>query len=66
MNVQRRTAYFYFILAGVGLVTAWYFNFMAIIGGDNFFGDWFTTNADMVLSCDLLITAFAAAPFMII
>ena len=66
MNVQRRTAYFYFILAGVGLVTAWYFNFMAIIGGDNFFGDWFTTNADMVLACDLLITAFAAAPFMII
>ena len=66
MNVQRRTAYFYFILAGVGLVTAWYFNFMAIIGGDNFFGDWFTTNADLVLACDLLITAFAAAPFMII
>ena len=66
MNVQRRTAYFYFILAGAGLLTAWYFNFMAIIGGENFFGDWFKTNADMVVACDLLITAFAAAPYMII
>jgi pimeloyl-ACP methyl ester carboxylesterase len=66
MNVQRRTAYFYFILAGAGLLTAWYFNFKAIIGGEDFFGDWFTSNADMVLACDLLITAFAAGPYMII
>lgn len=66
MNVQRRTAYFYFILAGAGLITAWYFNFMAIIGGEDFFGGWFKTNADLVVACDLLITALAAAPFMII
>ena len=66
MKSQRRTASFYFILAGAGLVTAWYFNFKAILGGEDFFGDWFRTNADMVVACDLLITAFAAAPFMII
>ena len=66
MNVQRRTAYFYFILAGAGLLTAWYFNFKAIVNQENFFGDWFTSNADMVVACDLLITAFAAGPYMII
>ena len=66
MNVQRRTAYFYFILAGAGLLTAWFFNFKAIVNQENFFGDWFTSNADMVVACDLLITAFAAGPYMII
>ncbi|MEY4491786.1 MAG: hypothetical protein RL085_197 [Actinomycetota bacterium] len=66
MNVQRRTAYFYFILAGAGLLTAWYFNFKAIVNQENFFGDWFTSNADLVVACDLLITAFAAGPYMII
>jgi pimeloyl-ACP methyl ester carboxylesterase len=66
MKSQRRNAVFYFILAGAGLVTAWYFNVKAVLDGEDFFHDWFTSNADLVVAFDLLITACAAAPFMII
>ncbi len=66
MKFQRRNALFYFILAGLGLATAWYFNVKAILDGENFFSYWFTSNADMVVACDLLITATAAAPYIII
>lgn len=66
MKFQRRNALFYFILAGAGLVTAWYFNVLAVIRHENFFESWFSNNADLVVACDLLITATAAAPFMII
>jgi len=59
-------AIFYFLVAGVGLVTAWYFNTIAILRGQDFFGSWFGNDADLVLACDLLLTAFAAVPFMII
>lgn len=66
MKFQRRNAFFYFILAGAGLITAWLFNLRAIFNHEDFFGAWFTSNADLVVACDLLITATAAAPFMII
>lgn len=66
MKSQRRIALFYFILAGVGLVTAWYFNAAAIIGQENLLTAWFTTNADLVLAFDLFVTAFAVAPFVLI
>lgn len=66
MKFQRRNAYFYFILAGIGLVTAWYFNVKAIVGGEDILADWGSSNADLVVAFDLLITATAAAPFMII
>ncbi len=59
-------ATFFLIVAAVGLVTAWYFNTIAILRGEDFFGSWFGNNADMVLALDLLLTAFAAVPFMII
>ncbi|MEN9749216.1 MAG: hypothetical protein RL149_294 [Actinomycetota bacterium] len=66
MKAQRRNAVLYFILAGMGLATAWYFNVKAIVGGEDLFAEWATSNADLVVACDLLITATAAAPFMII
>ena len=59
-------ALFYFIISAIGLITAWYFNTIAILRGENFFGSWFGNNADWVLALDLLLTAFAAVPFMII
>ena len=59
-------SYFYFGVAGVGLITAWYFNTIAILRGEDFFGSWFGNNADWVLALDLLLTAFAAVPFMVI
>jgi enterochelin esterase-like enzyme len=59
-------ALFYFIISAIGLITAWYFNTIAILRGEDFFGSWFGNNADWVLALDLLLTAFAAVPFMII
>jgi enterochelin esterase-like enzyme len=62
---MNKKALFYFAVAGVGLITAWYFNTIAILRGEDFFGSWFGNNADWVLALDLLLTAFAAVPFMI-
>ena len=61
MKNQRAIAVFYLILAGVGLVTAWYFNTAAILSQENLLTAWFTTNADLVLAFDLFIVAFAVA-----
>ncbi len=63
-NRNARAA-FYFLIAAIGLITAWYFNTIAILRGQDFFGSWFGNEADLVLACDLLLTAFAAVPFMI-
>ena len=63
-NRNARAA-FYFLIAAIGLITAWYFNTIAILRGQDFFGSWFGSEADLVLACDLLLTAFAAVPFMI-
>lgn len=66
MNIRYPRATFYFIVAGIGLSTAWYFNTIAILRGQDFLKYWFGTEADLVLACDLLLTAFAAVPFMVI
>jgi len=62
---MNKRALFYFVIAGIGLVTAWYFNTIAILRGEDFFLAWFGNNADWVVACDLLLTAFAAVPYMI-
>ena len=53
-------------MAFVGLSTAWYFNTMAIVKAQDYLGSWFGSEVDLVLSLDLLVTAFAAVPFMFI
>jgi hypothetical protein len=53
-------------VAFVGLSTAWYFNTMAIVKAQDYLGSWFGSEVDLVLSLDLLVTAFAAVPFMFI
>ena len=63
--VMNKRAVFFFILAGIGLITAWWFNTLGIMQGQDFFAAWFATPADWVLSADLLITASAAVAYMI-
>lgn len=63
MNKRAAT---YFVISAIGLVTAWYFNTIAILRGEDFFKAWFGNNADWVVALDLLLTASAAVPFMII
>jgi predicted alpha/beta superfamily hydrolase len=62
---MNKRAIFFFILAGFGLVTAWWFNALGIMQGENFLTAWFTTPADWVVSADLLLSASAAIAFMI-
>jgi hypothetical protein len=63
---RNQRATFFLTVAAVGLITAWYFNTIAIIKNQDYFGAWFDSEVDMVLALDLLITAFAAVPFMFI
>ncbi|MFM8926647.1 MAG: DUF2834 domain-containing protein [Rhodoluna sp.] len=63
--MMNKKALFFFTVSAIGLITAWYFNTIAILRGEDFFGSWFGNNADWVLALDLLLTAFAAVPFMI-
>ncbi len=63
---RNHKATFFFVVAFVGLTTAWYFNTVAILKAQDYFGSWFGSEVDLVLSLDLLVTAFAAVPFMFI
>ena len=63
---RNQRATFFFAVAAVGLITAWYFNTIAIMKAQDYFSSWFGSEVDMVLALDLLITAFAAVPFMFI
>ncbi|MEY3483645.1 MAG: hypothetical protein RLZZ218_480, partial [Actinomycetota bacterium] len=66
-NINRnQRAVFYFVVAGVGLITAWYFNTIAILKGQDYLSSWFGSEVDLVLALDLFVTAFAAVPFMFI
>ncbi|MDE2387274.1 MAG: DUF2834 domain-containing protein [Actinomycetales bacterium] len=62
---MNKRAWFFFILSGIGLVTAWLFNALGIMQGANFLDAWFAHPADLVVSYDLLISATAAVAFMI-
>ena len=55
----------YFVLAAIGLITAWVFNGIATMQGANYLTAWFATPVDWVLSIDLLIVAISVAVFMI-
>jgi succinate dehydrogenase hydrophobic anchor subunit len=66
MTSQRRNAYFFFVIAAIGLATAWTFNGLAVIRGENYLADGFTSNVDWVYSLDLLIGGIAGMAFIII
>ena len=56
---------FFLILSVVGLITAWVFNGIASITGQNYIDAWFGSAVDWVLSLDLLIVAIAGSALMI-
>jgi len=56
---------FFLILSVVGLITAWVFNGIASITGQNYIDAWFGSAVDWVLSLDLLIVAITGSALMI-
>ena len=54
----------YLLLSIAGLIGTWYFNFLAIKQGRDFFADWGSSPAVSSATTDLLITATAASIFM--
>jgi hypothetical protein len=66
MTNHRRNAYFFFALSAIGLITAWTFNGLAVMRGENYLADGFTSNVDWVYSLDLLIGGIAGMAFIII
>lgn len=63
---RRLNAVFFFILSGVGLATAWYFNALAVLNAENYITEGFTSNVDWVYSLDLLIGGIAGMAFIVI
>ena len=63
--MANKRALFFFILSGIGLVTAWYYNGIAVMKAQDYLAAWFGTEVDMVLSLDLTIVAIAGSAFMI-
>jgi hypothetical protein len=55
----------YIALAGVGLVTAWVFNGLAVMNREDYGAAWTGSAVDMVLTADLSIVAIASVIFMI-
>jgi Terpene cyclase DEP1/Putative esterase len=66
LNRRRSNAIFFFAMAAVGLATACYFNSIAVMRGENYITDGFTSNVDWVYSLDLLIGGTAGMAFIII
>lgn len=64
INHQARFVYF-LILSIIGLITAWVFNGIASVTGQNYLDAWFGSAVDWVLSLDILIVAVAGSAFMI-
>jgi hypothetical protein len=63
---RNANANFFFVLAGIGLVTAWWFNALAVMKAQDYLAAWFGTEVDVVLSLDLTIVAIAGVTFMLL
>lgn len=63
-NRQARFIFF-LVVSLVGLITAWIFNGIASVTGQNYLDAWFGSAVDWVLSLDILIVAIAGSAFMI-
>ena len=57
--------FFFLILSAIGLITAWIFNGVASVTGQDYLNAWFGSAVDWVLSVDLLIVAIAGSALMI-
>lgn len=56
----------YIVLAIIGLVTAWVFNGIAVMNGEDYGAAWTGSAVDWVLTADLSVVAVAAVIFMIV
>jgi hypothetical protein len=56
----------YLALAAAGLVTAWIFNALAVMNGEDYGQAWTATAVDLVLTYDLGIVAIAGVIFMFV
>ncbi|MDF9809871.1 putative membrane protein [Aurantimicrobium minutum] len=65
MKSHRVLMWVYFVLAAVGLITAWIFNGVAVMNNQDYMAAWFGTAVDWVLSGDFTIVAIAVVVFMI-
>lgn len=54
----------YLSLSVIGLVTAWVFNGLAVMGNADYLRAWFGSAVDWVLSADLTVVAIALVVFM--
>ncbi len=66
MSNHKNNAVFYLVFSVIGLVTAWTFNGLAVMRGENYIADGFTSNVDWVYSLDLLIGGTAGMAFIIV
>jgi len=67
-RAQRSRFWFYLFVAIVGLITAWVFNGLAVVGGatsSDYVEAWFNSTLDWVLSLDLLVVAVAGSAFIV-
>jgi hypothetical protein len=65
MKNSKALYWTYLVLAGLGLITAWVFNGLAVMNGEDYATAWTATAVDLVLTYDLGIVAIAGAIFMI-
>lgn len=66
MSNHKNNAVFFLVLSILGLITAWTFNGLAVMHGENYLADGFTSNVDWVYSLDLLIGGTAGMAFIIV
>ena len=64
INHQSRFVFF-LVLSIIGFFTAWIFNGIASVTGQNYLDAWFGSAVDWVLSLDILLVAIAGSAFMI-
>lgn len=64
---MRKSLYWVYLgLAAAGLITAWVFNGLAVMNGEDYGKAWTSTAVDLVLTYDLGIVAIAGVIFMFV
>lgn len=69
MTPHRIGFWFYLTVSAIGLITAWWFNGIAVVNGStggDYLEAWFSSPLDWVLSLDLLVVALAGSVFIIV
>jgi len=64
MRSGRLMVWVYLTLAAAGLITAWIFNYLAVMNGEDYGQAWTATAVDLVATFDLGIVAVAGVIFM--